>query len=370
MIKTLAKQLFATLVLFMLAPTFLFAEIIDVTGIAIKRGLNNAATELLRDTAIQNAVEKALIQINGAEISRSKYQLTTSNDRYSSKEGESYEQSSSFQTGGRTRYSGNVKIVKVIREWEEAENYYVSLKIDVKSPGNGRMNTGYLWARVNKPTLSLNYEYKVNRKKIAKLPKLQSYLRENINSNGLELSPSDLKTRYKVSIKHGVATSWFSELGTYKADCNIQYSIFDNQVGRFVKDASFRAGPRAGFSGSDAVDSCAQQLSSTVASQLVSHFGEVFNEEWLNGQEFVVAIQGAKGNQESILRDIVGEAYLVKSSHLETFSDGVLTFTVVFSGGVIELSESLIGSFYLHKLQLHLQEVKENKVSFKISSAN
>ena len=107
----------------MLQSPLAIAQVIETTGIAaIQDKSQQADIEKLRERAMRNAMELALLHVKGGDISSSRSTLETYTEEHKSINNKNTDSSLSrnaSQSGARTRTTGNVRIVKLIKEWRD-----------------------------------------------------------------------------------------------------------------------------------------------------------------------------------------------------------------------------------------------------------
>lgn len=364
------QQCGLVLFVFLLHVATINAEVIEITGVAVMPDTSKQPDiEHLRERAMRNAMELALLHVKGGEISSSRSTLDTYVDEYKNID-DQYSHSSSSknssQSGARTRTTGNVRIVKLIKEWRDKSAYYVKLKLSVDDEQDAQINVGDLWQRIGRPTIALtsnaNRNGRLNRDGLS----LSRYIANDFNMNRLELSSDN--SRFNVHIDQESKVNRFSELNTYSATCEISFSIHDQNKGRVVSNKRLRAGPKPDFSVEGAEKKCIGEVAQTLSHDLISELAIIFNDEWNNGKEYLISIHHVTGNKVPVINEAIENAYLMKAIQFKSYQDNVLSLVADYRGTEIELIDAVSAAFLLVGESVDLKAINSNRINFELNN--
>jgi hypothetical protein len=364
------KQYGLVLFVLLLYVATVNAEVIEMTGIAsIPDNSKQPEIEHLRERAMRNAMELALLHVKGGEISSSRSTLDTYTEErksISNKNTESSFNRNASQSGARTRTTGKVRIVKLIKEWRDESAYYVNLKLSVDDEQDAQINVGDLWQRIGRPTIALtsnaNRNGRLNRGELS----LSRYIANDFNMNRLELSSNN--SRFNVHIDQESKVNRFSELNTYSATCEISFSINDQNKGRVISNKRLRAGPKPDFSVEDAEKKCIGEVAQTLSHNLISELANIFNDEWNNGKEYLISIHHVPGNKVPVINEVIENAYLMKATQFKSYQDNVLSLVADYRGTEIELIDAVSAAFLLEGESVELKAINSNRINFELNN--
>lgn len=356
----------------MLQSPLAIAQVIETTGIAaIQDKSQQADIEKLRERAMRNAMELALLHVKGGDISSSRSTLETYTEEHKSINNKNTDSSLSrnaSQSGARTRTTGNVRIVKLIKEWRDQNAYYVKLKLSVEEEEDSQINLGSLWQRIGRPTIGLTtVEYR-NGKLNNQNTSLDKFIANDLSANHLELSPNN--SRINIHIEQNTKVNRFSEFNTFSAYCEVLISIHDKDKERSISNNRLRAGPIAGINLEEAEKKCIGDIAQTLSKDLISELASIFNDEWNNGKEYLISFINVPGNKVPIINDVVGNAYLMKSAKFKSFKDNILFLVADYRGTEVELIDAVNSAFMLQGENVKLKEIASNRISFELQNKN
>ena len=352
--------------------SFAYAQVIEMTGVAtIADKARHHDIESLRERAMRNAMELALLHVKGGEISSSKSTLDTYTQKHQSvnnQHTESSQNRSASQSGARTRTTGNVRIVKLIKEWRDQGAYYVKLKLSVDDAEGEQINVGGLWQRIGRPTISLtsnaNRNGRLNRGGLS----LSRYIANDFSMNHLELSSAS--SRINVHIEQDAKINRFSELNTYSATCEISFSIHDQNKGRTVSIKRLRAGPKPGFSVDGAEKKCVGEVAQTLSYDLMSELAAIFNDEWNNGKEYLISVYHVPGNKVPVISEAIENAYLMKAAQFKSYQGNILSLVADYRGTEVELIDAVSAALLLEGEKVDLKTMTSNRIDFELHNDN
>lgn len=362
------------MVLLVLLQSYSFAnaQVIEMTGVAtIENTKAQHDVERLRERAMRNAMELALLHVKGGEISSSKSTLDTYTEERKSinnKNTDSTLSRNASQSGARTRTNGNVRIVKLIKEWRDQGAYYVKLKVSVDEIEDSSANVGSSWQRIGRPTISLTSVAYTNGKLNKQNVSLGNYIANDLSMNQLDISSAG--SRINIHIEQNTKVNRFSEFNTYSASCEVLLSIQDKDKERSVSNNRLRAGPKAGFSLDEAEKKCVAEVAQTLSHDLISELASIFNNEWNNGKEYLISFHRVPGNKVPIINEVVENAYLMKSAQFRSYKDNMLSLVADYRGTEVELIDAISAAFLLEGESVELKTMTSNKISFELQNDN
>lgn len=348
-----------------------FAEIVIKTGVANPQaGEKSSNIEKLRKRAIRNAMEMAQMQITGAVITSDRGGLSAHRDVITSSSGdvdEQQKQVSTFHLGSKTKTTGNVKVLDVIKEWQEGEQYFVTLKMDVATEQDllKSNNVGTLWERIDKPSIGIKVSLNRNNQRGLQGTSLQNYLEDNLSRNDVDVSSANLDTeRFSIEVSQRLKNELFAEMATYKTNCELSFAIIDNDIKRSVSDYRISHGPDAGFSEKESEERCTKAIARSFSEKLLKEIAIIFNNEWNNGKDFIVSVVALPGQYATQSSDLIANAYLVTSGEIRGFNDGRLTMNVTYQGKGLELADAVTTAFFEAGIRIDLKSMNGNQVEF------
>ena len=130
--------------LLLFTPPLHGAEIVVQTGVSSPQsGAEEGNIEKLRERAIRNAMDLAVIQVSGVLVSgergdtiRSRENITIHGDEVD----EQTKQQSRFHRNTILRSTGHARLVEIVREWRDSNQYFVEAKVEVGAPEETKKN--------------------------------------------------------------------------------------------------------------------------------------------------------------------------------------------------------------------------------------
>ena len=356
------------IILFVIQPNQLLAKEVIQIGVAtpqVNQDIDNI--EKLRERAIKNAMEMAVMQVTGVKITSEKGGLNSFHNTTNSIGGDTSRQISSFHTGVKTKTTGNVKVLKIIKEWQKNGSYFVEVKLEVANKKDllKSLNIGDLWERADKPSITIDVATtKTNQhKQQAKL--LQNYLQDNLNRNGVNITKSLNKTtKFNIQVRQIFSNSVFYELKTYKSNCNLSFSVIDNELNRSLADYTIGNDDVAGFSQYQSEESCTKGIAQKFSAKLLKELAVIFNNQWSNGGEFLVKLSALPGKHATKSSNIIANAYQVNGSQIQGFDDNKLSISVLYDGKGFELVDTINTAFIEAGIKVNLVNINGNQVEF------
>ncbi len=345
------------------------AEMVVKTGVAYPQSnMDYGNIERLRSRAIHDAIEMALMDVQGAQILAERGDYDYSKQRYTGRDdrtSNTFEQQTAYHSNTKTRVRGGVKLVKVIREWQEGEKYLVKLKLDVLSNGELRksLSAGTLWQQIGRPGITLDVRASRNRGPWWKEPTFQNYLSSQLSKNEI-LTLADNKGRYRIKVWQSMENSYLQEYGTWKTLCELSFSIIDRQAHKNRSVQRLRAGPTAGFSEKEAEDNCLETSSEKFSRLLLEELVALFNGEWVNGRDFNIYVKGISGNDAGKIQQVLGDVLGVTAVENVRFADDELSLNLTYQGQPLELEQAIVLALDEEGIQIGFQELRGNRINF------
>jgi len=367
-IKTIVNVLAITLLLTQ-SNQLLAKEVVQI-GVAtqINKGVNNV--EKLRERAIKNAMEMAIMQVTGVQMTSERGGLSAFRDTTFNINGNSHQQQkqiNSFHAGAKTKTTGNVKILKIIKEWQKDESYFVEVKLEAANKKDllKTLNIGDLWLRIDRPNIAVNVIIDRLEQYTQQGKLLQHYLQENLSKNGINTIQSSKKTtRFNIQVRQVFSHSIFTALNTYKSSCNLSFSIIDNETSRSLSDYRISNDDEAGFSKHQSEELCTKKIAQKLSLQLLKELAIIFNNEWSDGKEFLVKLSSLPGKYATKSGNIVANAYQVTDSEIQGFNNNKLLISVMYDGKGFELVDTINTAFIEAGMRVNLIDIKGNQVEF------
>jgi len=359
------------IVVAMIFSSLAMAEIVEKIGVATPQaGESSGNVEKLRARAIRNAMELAVMQVSGAEVTSDRGGLNASRDTIVNINGETdaqQKQTASYYTGAKTKISGNVKIVEIIKEWQEGEKYFVELKLNVKNEDEllKSLSAGDLWARIGKPAIGINVSLNRNGQQSSSSQSLQQYLEDNLSRNELDMNiMKGRPERFTIDVKQTIRNAAVASMGTYKTYCELSFSIIDSETQRSLSGFRLSHGPDGGFDERQAEERCTKAIVRDFSEKMLNELAIIFSGEWNNGKDFIVSLASVPGGYTSKSGEIIANAYLVTASEVDGFDNGVLRMSVAYKGKGVDLVSSVETAFFEAGMRIELVRMNGNQIEF------
>lgn len=328
--------------------------------------------ELLRARAIRNAMDLALLEVNGTLVSSQQADTIRTSDKVSShgeEESQDYEQESRYRDASLTRTEGHVRVIEILKEWQEGDQYHVKVKLEVldQPEASAKHGAGYFWERIGKPGISLVLRETVNSQDSRGTDaETLRFMRDILARNGLQTALNSIAgSRYQIQMTQEISVSSVKTFGTYAAHCNLSYRIVDDQVSRTLLEERSSHGPQAGFSLESVKRECLKAIAPALSEKLVRSLAQIFNDQWNQGDEYIVHIAGIPGAYLAESVDAIQQSFRVEEGHMDKYVDGVLAVTVRYQGKNSELTSAVISAFDDIGQQVIPERAESNVIEFR-----
>jgi hypothetical protein len=328
--------------------------------------------ELLRQRAIRNAMELALMEVKGISVTSEKADAIRSSQKTHELDGEESQvtsQESRFRGSALSRTEGHVRLIEIIREWNEGEQYHVEAKLEVSDLAEAaqKQGAGYYWERIGKPKLSIALAETLNSaSQYEKEPYTLRFFRDVLAKNGLQVAEAgEVNSRYHIAIHQDVSYSIMQAYGTHTVNSNLSFRIIDHQLGRMIAEERRSCGPQAGFALEAAKRDCMKEIAPQLSELLIKQLALAFNDQWNHGDEYVLHISGLPGVHVAEAVDAIHQGFRVKSGRMDSYRDGVLTMTVSYQGMNADLTRAVVAAFDDIGHQVEPESVASNEISFR-----
>lgn len=348
-----------------------FAEtMVMQKGVASSEDENKVNIEILRQRAIRNAMDLAVMQVTGAVITSQKgdslrYQeeMTTKEDKTSI----SNSQRTRFQSGVTTRIQGHASLVEILKEWREGGTYFVEARISVTPPEEiaKKKRCGDYWAEAGKPPVTIEIiEDEDGEISPSTDSQTLRFFRDNLVKNGVQLSTNKSACEYVIAIHQQTKSRDQEDLGIITMQCGLSYEIVDTALGRAVADYRKSHGPQAGFTYDQAKDACVKNIAPEVSEDLIRSFAKLMSDRWNNGLERNIVIEGIPGLYVARASDIIRNLYRVTWTASPLFQEQVYKGKIRFKGSEPEFSQSLQDAFHEEDWSVSLSGIGRGEIRF------
>jgi hypothetical protein len=340
------------------------------TGVASPQ--NDSETnniELLRQRALRNALDLALLQVTGATVSgersdslRTREDTTITADKADA----TTRQQIRHNAAGATQTKGYARLMEIVREWREKGQYYVTAKIAVDSEQEAatRQDAGHFWVQAGKPTLALTFAENLDGlSRENQDDRTLRFFRDNLIRNGIATS-SEAKPRYLIELLQVVQTKELPALGTTTVHCHLSYKISDKERGTTVAEYKQSHGPDAGFSLDQAKEKCIGAVAPAVSENLVRELAGVWNQNWNNGTEQTVIIDSLPGDAVSRSNAIIQDLHRVTATTPAKYAERQFIKNVTFKGEGTELAEAIQTAFEDENWHIMVSAVQGSRIRF------
>lgn len=367
------KILLLIVLLFLASHALAFsAETIIQTGVASpqsKAEQNNI--ERLRERAIRNAMNLAVLQITGAMVSGErgdstnfKEEITIIDDNVS----EQTKQKSRTHGSVTSRTTGYVRLVEIIKEWHENQQYYVKARIEVgdQKETTQKMNAGFYWERVGKPPLAFNFSEKTNNQDTTRMDAYTlRYLRDNLIQNGILTSEEGRDDiHYLINVMQSSQTKQMSEFGTYTTHCRLSYQIIDKKRQQTVAEYRATHGPDAGFTEEQAQESCIKAIAPQVSEKMIREIATIMSNIWNQGTEYQLCINGLPGELVTQISDTLKNLFQVNNISNISYRSNKLKMAMMYKGTAINLAEMITVTFDEFDSGVVTKTIQDNQLQF------
>ncbi len=327
--------------------------------------------EILRQRALRNAMDLAVMQVTGATISGEKGSSYRTKEHFSSSniqgDQESSDVQSRYSTGAVTRTEGHAKLVEIIKEWQEAGQYHINARFSVETEKEAvaKRNAGYFWKKAGSPRIGLSFSEICNGELTqAEENTTVRFIRDNLVRNELEVSNGP-HPAYLIEVKQVLDSREIADFGTTTIHCRLSYRIIDQQKNATVKEFRKSNGPEAGFNPEMAVKKCISAIAPDLAQSLVRNFAELMNDRVQNGIEYQLVIEGVPGDMVAQVAEISRNLYRVTSFVSPQYVNSIYSGKVLFKGSGTELAQSLRETFGHEDWQVAVIGVSNSTVQMK-----
>lgn len=340
------------------------------TGIASpKSDMETNNIELLRQRALRNALDMALLQVHGATMSgersdslRTKEETTITGNKT---EGITRQQSR-HNAKGITQTEGHARLLEIIKEWQDKGQYYVTAKIAVDSEQEAltKQDAGYFWAQAGKPALALTLTEELDGISKSKQDnRTLRFFRDNLTSNGIAIS-GDKDPKYLIELLQVFQTKELPDFGTTTVHCHLSYKLSDKERNTIVAEYKQSHGPDAGFSLEQAQDQCVSPIALKVSEDLTRKLAEIWNNNRNNGLEQTISIDLLPGDAVPKANAIIQNLHLVTSSTPVKYTKGQLVKNVTYKGEGTELAEAIRAAFEDENWHITINAVEGTGIRF------
>ncbi len=327
--------------------------------------------EILRQRALRNAMDLAVMQVTGATISGEKGSSYRAKEHFSSSDSQGNQESSDVQsrysTGTITRTEGHAKLVEIIKEWQESDQYYIHARfsVETKKEAAAKRNAGYFWKKAGSPPIGLSFA-EIHNGDLTRTDENTTfrYIRDSLVRNDLAVS-NGAHPAYLIEVKQVLDSREMVDLGTTTINCRLSYTIIDQQENTTLKEFRKSNGPQAGFNEEMAVENCISAIAQDLATNLVRSFAEIMNDRVQNGIEYNLIIEDVPGDMVADIAEVSRNLFRVTSFTSPQYVNSRYSGKILFKGSGTELAQSLIETFRYEDWQVTVISVNNGNVQLK-----
>ena len=339
------------------------------TGVASPQNAVEADNiELLRQRALRNALDLALLQVTGAMVSgersdslRTREETTIVGDRADA----ATRLQSRHNTTGSTQTRGHARLVEIVKEWQEKGQYYVTARIaiDSEEEAAAKHDLGHYWLQAGKPPIALTLMEELNgdRRKVND-DRTVRFFRDTLVRNGVELS-ENAPPHYTIELLQVVNTQELTAFDTTTANCQVSYRLVDSSRGVTIAEHKESHGPDAGFSFDQAKEKCIGGAVPAVSENLIRKLAKVWNQNWNNGIEQMITIEHLPGDLVPRVNTIVQNLHRISASTPATFTNAKFIKKVTFKGEGSELAAAILAAFEDENWHVTVTAIQGNGIS-------
>ena len=349
------------------------AVIVIQTGVASPQSeAEEKNIEKLRERAIRNAMDLAVMQVSGALISGERGETLRSREEVAISDNDVRQQTkqqSHFHGSVVSRTIGHVRLIDIVKEWREGGQYYVKAKIEVGDSEESikKMNAGFYWERVGMPRIVILFSERTNGQDTTETEAYTlRYLRDNLVQNGIVTATDKVRdAHYHIKVTQTYQTMQLSEFGTYTTHCKLLYEITDNESRQTVAEYRASHGPNPGFSEEQAQESCIKAIAPQVSENLIREIAAIFSDRWNQGTKFQVLIHGLPGEFVTQAGDTLENLFQVTNSSNTSYRNNALQINLVYKGTASSLADAIIAVFDEFDRGVVIESLQGNQVEFR-----
>ncbi len=327
--------------------------------------------EILRQRALRNAMNIAIMQVTGATISGEKGSSYRTKEHIFSSDSQGDRTSSNAQSryysDAVTKTEGHARLVEIIKEWQEAGQYYVNARFNVETEREAivKRNAGYFWKKAGSPQIGLNFS-EIHNGELSQTEENTTarFVMDNLVRNELKISDKP-HPAYLIEVKQILDTREMEGFGTTTVNCRLSYRIIDQQEKTTVKEFRKSNGPEAGFNLEMAVEKCVSAIASNVVESMVRNFAEIMNDRVQNGIKYQLIIEGVPGDMVAQVTEISRNLFRVTSLTSPQYENSRYSGKILFRGSGTELAQSLMESFRYKDWQIAIIGINNGNVQLK-----
>lgn len=324
--------------------------------------------ELLRQRALRNAMDLALMEVTGASISGERGDsLRTREDIVIVGENvdETIKQQSRYVAAASSRTKGHAKLIEIVKEWQADGQYFLTARfsVDTEEEAKTRRNAGYFWLQAGKPTVALSFLEDIDGAVSEdRESRTSRFIRDNLIRNGVEVSTVQTP-RYLVKVDQVLQTSVMPEFGTTTVHCYLSWKVIDVERNATVGEDKDSHGPVAGFAFEQAKDTCIGAIAPKVSEDLIKKLAEIWNDSWNNGFEQIVVIDGLPGDVVPLVNTILQNLHGVTASTPAHFMHGKFTKHVNYKGESTVFAQAVRDAFEQEDWDVTVAEIGGGRIT-------
>jgi hypothetical protein len=324
--------------------------------------------EQLRQRAIRNAMDLAILQVTGAEISSERTGSVNTRDE-TIIQGEKAQgvtsQKSRFNTAVRSRVEGHARLVNINREWCQGAQYFVDATFDVDTPEEilQKKNAGYFWKNAGSPSLALVFKSEANGEPDDNQETVtMRFFRDSLVRNDLEVSTAPKQAHYLIKIHQMFDAKEMVDYGTMTVHCRLSFQIIDQLISKTLAEYRASHGPDAGFNLDQARESCLKAIAPDVSKQLIYELASIMNDRYINGIKQSVIISNVPGEYVPMVTEILNNLYRMSSTLSPSYQGGTYTQKVQYKGNGGELVMAIQDAFADHDWQVKVKRIDARSI--------
>lgn len=320
--------------------------------------------EQLRQRAIRNAMDLAILQVTGAEISSERAgSVRTREDTIinNTQIHDSSQQQSRYNTAVRSRTEGHVRLLKINKEWQDGEQYYVEALFVVDTPEEllDKKNAGYYWKGAGSPPIALIFTEEFNGETEQDQESTTNrYLRENLSRNDVKVSSQEGVSPYTIKVNQLLNAKEMGDFGTITMNCRLSFQIVDELKNEVLSQyRTEQHGPDAGFTMEQARDNCLKAIAPDLSKHLILDIAQLMNDRINNGIEQKVTIHNVPGSNVAKITEILNNLYRVTKTSTPSYSGAKYIQDVTFKGNGGDLAQAIQDAFADEDWTIQVREI-------------
>jgi len=351
------------------ANSFCATNVIQ-TGIASPQNKSEEGNiEKLRTRAIRNALDLAIIQVLGTDVTSEKGNSTHYHEEVIQKndrEENTSKLKNRYKSGIISRSEGHAKLVEIKKEWQDKGQYHVRALISVSSQSEAAATKtcGDFWIQAGRPEITLTVVKIINGESVSEPDsKMATFLRKTLSKNGINLTPAgEQPAQYLINVVQNLNVKDMMSVGTLTAHCLLSYKITESESEQSLQQDMLTNGPKAAFSLEQAQNDCFKEIAPDFSKKMVHALGTIMVDRIHNGREYQLVIAGVPPQYAVTVSDILNNLFRTTLAVPAVYANKIYKKTIKFTGNASDLALSIQDAFADEDWQVVTTGIRNGKI--------